>query len=150
MKGDGGRREGERREGNRDVLNFSIFGPPSPLLSLHLPWFQTYHKWTKCLPLCHRGQIVRFILWLLLLNCMKTNSAFWKRFCANSSYWGCIIPRRVEDCCKHDSWSKRRGYPLYCLCILWAEIFICLSIFNSSRLSHTLYGITRTICACFS
>ncbi len=40
---------GERRgEGDRNVLDFSIFQPPSPLysslVSLHLLLFQSYHK----------------------------------------------------------------------------------------------------------
>lgn len=38
-------------------------------------------------------------------------AAFWKWFCANSSYWSCITQGRVENCCELNSRSKRRGYP---------------------------------------
>ncbi|KAK6915448.1 Pseudouridine synthase, TruD [Dillenia turbinata] len=40
-------------------------------------------------------------------------SALWKWISANTSYWCCITPGRVDNGCMHDSRSKRRGYPLY-------------------------------------
>lgn len=49
-------------------------------------------------------------------------TAFWKWFSTNSPCWSCATERRMERCRGHDSWSKRKWYPLtwpglnyYCL-----------------------------------
>ena len=80
----------------------------SPTLSLpHFPWF-----------------ILTLFSFLNLYNF----SAFWKWFYTNSPHWGHIIARRVESCCKHNSWSKRRRYPLFAFIFSFLSgkaLFIC-------------------------
>ena len=68
---------------------------------------QVYSCLPSCLkiyfPFISEAHLVSFSYFICL--------AFWKWFSSNTPCWCCFAQRRVEGCCKLDSWSKGRRYP---------------------------------------